>query len=162
MKKQWPEKFSIRLNVNLNFYKCNPSCKRLLCNALIQPHFDYYCISWYPLLSKEFKKRFQITQNKCIRYCLDLPPSFHISTTHFRKINWVPVELRVGFCTATTVVKYCNQLTSSYFNEICTPSFNRCSTSSQMKLNITLLKTVLGQKSISFLGPKYGPRLTMI
>ena len=76
MKKQWPEKFSIRLNVNLNFYKCNPSCKRLLFNALIQPHFDYCCMSWYPLLSKEFKKRFQITQNKCIIYCLDLPPSF--------------------------------------------------------------------------------------
>ena len=27
----------------------NPACKRLLCNALIQPHFDYGCASWYPL-----------------------------------------------------------------------------------------------------------------
>ena len=52
----------------------NSACKRLLFNALIQPHFDYGCTSWYPLLSKVFKKRFQITQNKCIRYCLDLPP----------------------------------------------------------------------------------------
>ena len=39
----------------------NPTCKRLLCNALIQPHFDYGCTSWYPLLSKVFKERLQIT-----------------------------------------------------------------------------------------------------
>ena len=35
----------------------NPACKRLLCNALIQPHFDYGCTSWYPLLSKALKKK---------------------------------------------------------------------------------------------------------
>ena len=46
----------------------NPACKRLLFNALIQPYFDYGCTSWYPLLSKAFKKRFQIAQNKSIRY----------------------------------------------------------------------------------------------
>ena len=56
------------INGKLNFlYKqatfLNPTCKRLLCNALIQHHFDYGCTSWYPLLSKVFKKRFQITQN---------------------------------------------------------------------------------------------------
>ena len=33
----------------------NPSCKRLLCNSLIQPHFG--CTSWYPLLNKAFKKK---------------------------------------------------------------------------------------------------------
>ena len=46
----------------------NPACKRLLFNALIQPYFDYGCTSWYLLLSKAFKKRFQIAQNKFIRY----------------------------------------------------------------------------------------------
>ena len=107
-----------------------------------------------PLLSKVFKKRFQITQNKCIRYCLDLPPRSHISTTHFRKINWLPVELRVELCTATAVFKYWNHLTPFYFDEIFTPSFNKYNTRSQMALDIPLRKTVLGQKSISFLGPK--------
>ena len=28
------------------------SLRRLLCNALIQPHFDYACVAWYPLLNK--------------------------------------------------------------------------------------------------------------
>ena len=27
--------------------------RRLLCNALIQPHFDYACTAWYPNLSKK-------------------------------------------------------------------------------------------------------------
>ena len=39
----------------------NPTCKKLLCNALIQPHFDYGSTSWYPLLSKVFKERLQIS-----------------------------------------------------------------------------------------------------
>ena len=123
----------------------NPTCKRLLCNALIQPQFDYGCTSWYPLLSKTFKKRFQITENKCVRCCLDLSPHSHISITHFRKINWLPVELKMELCTATTVFKYWNQLTPSYFNKIFTPSFNRYNTRSQIALDIPLRKTVLGQ-----------------
>ena len=132
----------------------NPTCKRLLCTVLIHPHFDYGCISWYPLLSKVFKKRFQITQNECIRYCLDLPLLSDISTTHFRKINWLPVELRVELCTETIVFKYWNQLTPSFFNEILTSSLNRYNTRLEMALDIPLWKTVLGNKSISFLGPK--------
>ena len=107
----------------------NPACKRLLCNTLNLPHFDCGCTSWYPLLSKAFKKRFRIAQNKCIRYCLDLPLRTHISAIHFRKINWLPVT------TATTVFKFWNQLTPSYFEDVFTPSFK--------KYNTTYLPTYL-------------------
>ena len=31
-----------------------PSLRRLLCNALIQPHFDYAISAWYPNLQKTF------------------------------------------------------------------------------------------------------------
>ena len=117
----------------------------------MQPHFDHGCTSWSPLLSKCLKNRIQITQYKCIRYCLDLTPRSHISTTHLRKINWLPVKLRVELCTTTTAFKYWNKLTPSYLNEIFTLSFN---TRSQMALDLPLQKIVLGQKSISFLGPK--------
>ena len=34
----------------------NPKLRRLLCNSLIQLHFDYGCLSWYPLVSKKIKK----------------------------------------------------------------------------------------------------------
>ena len=46
-----------------------PPLRRLLCNALIQPLFDYACTAWFPNLSKKLKLRFQATQNKCIRFC---------------------------------------------------------------------------------------------
>ena len=110
----------------------NPACKRLLCNGLIQPHFYYGCTSRYPLLRKAYKKRFQIVQNKCTGYCLDLSLRTHISALHFNKINWLHVEHRIDLCTAKTVCKFYNQLTPSYFEDIFTPCFNKCDTRSQM------------------------------
>ena len=50
----------------------NYSLRRLLCNALIQPHYDYACSAWYPSLNKRLLKKIQISQNKCVRYCLKL------------------------------------------------------------------------------------------
>ena len=44
--------------------------RRLLCNALIQPHFDYACSAWYPDLTKKLKHRIQTTQNNCMCFCL--------------------------------------------------------------------------------------------
>ena len=55
----------------------------LLCNALIQPHFDYACTAGYPNLSKELKDKLQVTQNKCIRFCLKLHSREQISNEHF-------------------------------------------------------------------------------
>ena len=45
-----------RVNAKVKFcYRHNqyltPKLKKLLCNALIQPHFDYVCKSWFPLLN---------------------------------------------------------------------------------------------------------------
>ena len=60
-------KFLYREQKFLSFSLC-----RLLCNALIQPHFDYACAAWYPNLNKRFVKKIQICQNKCIRFCLKL------------------------------------------------------------------------------------------
>ena len=37
--------------------------KRLLCNTLIQPHFDYGCAAWYPNLNKKYKNKLQVLQN---------------------------------------------------------------------------------------------------
>ena len=89
-----------KINTKLNFLwrqsnYLNYSPRRLLCNALIQPQFDYGWTSWYPVLNKALKTKLQIAQNKCIRFSLELPPRGHINPSHFRKINWLPVEHRV-------------------------------------------------------------------
>ena len=60
-------KFLYRKNVFLT-----PKLRRLLCNALIQPHFDYACSVWYPNLTKKLKHRIQTSQNKCTHFCLQL------------------------------------------------------------------------------------------
>ena len=64
-----------------------PNLRRLLCNALIQPHFDYACSAWYPNLSKKLKNRIQTSQNKCICFCLQLDKMSHISQKEFETID---------------------------------------------------------------------------
>ena len=61
-----------------NKYLTSNLC-RLLCNALIQSHFDYACTAWYPNLSKKLKNKIQTLQNKCIRFCLQLDKMSHVS-----------------------------------------------------------------------------------
>ena len=71
-----------------------PVLRRLLCNALIQPHFDYASSAWYPNLTQKMKNKIQITQNKCIWYCLQLHKMTHISKNKFETLNWLPVKYR--------------------------------------------------------------------
>ena len=46
----------------------SPPLRRLFCNSLIQPNFDYACSAWYPNLNERLKSKLQIPQNKCIRF----------------------------------------------------------------------------------------------
>ena len=61
--------------------------RRMLCNALIQPHFGYAYPAWYPNLNEKTKKKIQIMQNKYIRFCLKLDKMHHISEEEFKSIN---------------------------------------------------------------------------
>ena len=65
-------RFLYRQNRFLNF-----PLSSFLCNAMIQPFFDYACNPWYPKLNKKLKMRLQVAQNKCkcIRFCLKLNDS---------------------------------------------------------------------------------------
>ena len=136
--------------------------RRLLCNALIQPHFDYGCTSWYPLINKRLKSKLQVAQNKCIRFCLNLSTRSHISHEEFKNINWLPTKDRVEQCIALNVFKYWKKTAPSYVYDLYTPSFNLYNTRrSQMALDIPLKKTSLGQKSMSFLGPSIWNKLNI-
>ena len=63
-----------KINGKLKFlYKKNkfltPELRRILCNALTQPHFDNAYPAWYLNLTnkkQKTKKKIQIMQNKCI------------------------------------------------------------------------------------------------
>ena len=61
----------------------------------IQCHFDYVCCIWYKSLNKVLKNKLQTSQNKFIRFVLDLKSRAHISKEHFELLNWLPVNSRV-------------------------------------------------------------------
>ena len=143
------------LNAKLKFLYCQSryqtlAYKRLLSNGLIQPHFNHGCSLWFPLLKKKLKLKLQKAQNKCIRFCLNLPWRSHVDPFHFRKINWLPIIDRVEYCIVNAVFKYWNRIALVYIHEMFKPSLCRYSARSLMTLDILLLKTNTGQKNLSF------------
>ena len=92
-----------------NRYLTKELC-RILCNALIQPHFDYACPAWYPNLNEKTKKKVQIMQNKCIHFCLKLDKMYHISEEEFRLINWLPTSKKIDQCVNTITYNFVNNI----------------------------------------------------
>ena len=106
-----------KINAKLRFlYRKNKfltsSLHRLLCNALIQPH---------PNLNKKLSTKLQTSQNKCIRFCLQLGNRSHIGASEFEQINWLPVKERFVQCVSAIVFKYIHNLSPIYMAEIFVP-----------------------------------------
>ena len=76
--------------------------KRMLCNSLIQRHYDFACCAWYPNLPMSLKNKLQTAQNASISFCHRMERRSHIELNHFEKINWLAVMNRVDQCIAVT------------------------------------------------------------
>ena len=130
--------------------------KRMLCNTLIQPHYDFAYCSWYPNLSMSLKNKLQITQNSCIRYCLGLKERSHIGKNEFEKINWLPVSNRVDQCLAVTAYNFKNALSPKYMDDIyslrISPNIRTCRSTDSFV--VPFYKKEIARKSISYLGSK--------
>ena len=130
------------------------SLRQLLCNALIQPHYDYACSAWYPSLNKRLSKKIQTSQTKCIRYCLNLDNRAHVGIDEFIKINWLPTKERVAQCICVNIFKFFNKMSPQYMSEIFHPSHSRYNTRmATLKLDLPFRQSCPGQKTISYLGP---------
>ena len=79
-KNLWGETMSLqvikKINTRLRFsYRKNRFLSqhlgRLMCNALIQIHFDYACSAWYPNLNKNLETKLQTLQNKMNTFLLE-------------------------------------------------------------------------------------------
>ena len=133
----------------------NSNLRRMLCNALIQPHFDYACSAWYSNLNKNLTKKLQITQNKCIRFCLGLDNRTHIGVNEFKTINWLPTQDRYKQCVSVSAFKFCKGYGPAYMSEIYSLVDNPRSTRrSDYKLKKPLKYTNMGQANLSYIGPK--------
>ena len=149
-----------KINGRLKFLYRNQSfldnsLRRLLANALIQPHFDYACSAWFPNLNKGFSHKILVAQNKCIRFCLNLKNITHIGEKEFKEIKWLPVKQRVYQCINVNIFKYFKGMSPAYSSEMFIAADQRQFTrNSVMKLNLPFRNKNAGQKGISFLGPR--------
>ena len=129
--------------------------RRLLCNAMIQPFFDYACNAWYPNLNKNLKTRLQAAQNKCIRFYLKLGDRTSIKVKEFEIINWLPIQDRVNQCTLSWIYRFHTKKAPEYLDEIF--SYAECNGISTLysyqKLKISRRKTNQGLRALSYIGP---------
>ena len=131
------------------------SLRRLLLNALIQPHFDYACSSWYPMLNKRLSKKIESAQNKCIRFYLNLKYTAHVGATEFKAINWLPTKHRVDQNICVNIMKFSNETAPAYADGIFQPANqSRITLRSKFRLNVPFRKSNTGQKCLSYQGPK--------
>ena len=132
-----------------------PPLRRLLCNALIQPLFDYACTAWFPNLLKKLRLRLQATQNKCISFCLQLDKMSKICVNEFLELNWLNVHDRYLQFIVSDIFKFWNNRCPDYFSEVFCPVDDngiatRCC---DKKLKLPFRKTKLGMQSLSYVRP---------
>jgi len=80
--------------------------------------------TWFYGLTKDLKSKLQVTQNKLIRFVLNLEPRSHIGNEDFIKLNWLPLSDRVDQVTLCNVFKMHNNLAPKYMNEHFSPASN--------------------------------------
>ena len=101
------------------------------------------------------KNKIQITQNKCIRYCLQLDKMTHFSKNKFGTLNRLPAKDRFNQSINSIVFKYFNNQCPGYLNEVfelaCLNNLRR--RNSYLKLICPFRKTNTGQNTVSFIGP---------
>ena len=129
--------------------------RRLLCNTLIQPLFDYACTAWFLNLSKKLRLRLQATQNKCIRFCLQLDKMPRTCVNEFLELNWLNVHDRYLQFIVSDIFKFYNNQCLDYFNDVfCPVDYNGVATRScNKKLKLPSRKLKLGMQSLSYVGP---------
>ena len=131
------------------------SLKRLLCNALIQPHFDFACLAWYPNLNKRLKGKVQVAQNKCIRFCLNLENRAHIGASEFEIINWLPTKNRFEQCILSNIYNFFNNNAPLYIAELYHPAEQgHVTRTSFRKLLLPNKNTNRGLRNLNFIGPQ--------
>ena len=113
--------------------------RRHLCNTLMQPLFDYFCTAWVPNFSKKLRVRLQATQNKSMRFCLQLATMTGICAKQFPELNWINVHDRYLQFIVSNIFKFCNNQCLDYFDEVFCPVEDNGSSHAllQQKIEIT-------------------------
>ena len=86
---------------------------------------------WMFLMVFPFKGKSKIQTSKSSKHIYSFLPNF--TSTHLRKINWLPVSNRVEYGIANTVSKHWNGIKLRKIHEMVKPPLRRYSTRSQNK-----------------------------
>ena len=73
----------------------NQNTRKILALALVQSQVDYASMSWFFSLTKEYKSKLQVLQNRMMRFILNKDCYDHIGKQEFQQINFMNVEKRV-------------------------------------------------------------------
>jgi hypothetical protein len=129
--------------------------KKLLVMSLIQCHFDYACCFWFYGLSKMWKTKLQVTQNKILRFVLNLDHRSHIGPVQFLSENWLPVSKRVDQIILNQVFKIVRGSAPEYLGElfVSSKSVHSHSTRFSEKGSFSIPKVKsFGIKSFAYMG----------
>ena len=105
-------------------------------------------------VNKSLKHRLQVSQNKCIRFCLNLNNRANVDNTKFIEINWLRVEKRYEQCVCTLIYKYFQNNVPEYIHDIFTKNMTKYNTRNSNMLKRPPCKTSKSMKAISYIGPK--------
>ena len=101
------------------------------------PFFDYVCTAWLSNLSNWSKLYLQASQNKCIRFCLQLHKRSRIRFKVFLQLNWLNVHDRYSqFIVSDIFIFFWYFYISPFLNAVITSSSNE-------KLKLPFRKTKL-------------------
>ena len=88
--------------------------RKIVSTALVQSHFDYACNVWYRGLSSTISKKFQICQNKIVRFILDYDNRKHLFVKDFDRIGILDVRHRIDYITLCNMYNVFNLDAPSY------------------------------------------------
>ena len=89
-------------------------CRQTLCSALIQPHVDYCCSSWYFGLSAVLKERLNVVQRKMVRFINGWDNMAHVDCKNLRELSWLNIPDRVKFFQMLHIFRIRNKLAPKY------------------------------------------------
>ena len=92
--------------------------RKLLCSALVNPHFEYACNAWYRSVNAKVKNKLQTAQNKMIRYLLNYGCRRHIGFNDFKKSNFLDINARVDYMSLNMMFNIFNNVAPSYMCDI--------------------------------------------
>ena len=127
----------------------------LLVRSLKQCHFDCACSVWYTGLTNSIKNKLQVTQNKLIRFILDLNPRAHVGHQNVQSLNLLPVNKRAEHIILCYMFKIKHKLAPAFMDYHQVPQGTVHSDRVSKRGGFSLPKDKgSGSKSFSFMGDK--------